>query len=112
MVAAQERTSQGSHPGPRIAAPLGDSEAVFGTESVVSLQNLSVHYGSFLAVTDVNFEVPKNRITALIGPSGCGKSTVLRCINRMNDLVGTARVREALPARGRAGLPRRGGGEG
>src|SRR5215203_5644635 len=60
--------------------------------AIVSLRNLSVYYGSFLAVTDVTFDVPKNQITALIGPSGCGKSTVLRCINRMNDLIPGARV--------------------
>jgi phosphate transport system ATP-binding protein len=59
---------------------------------VLSIRNLNVNYGSFLAVTGVNFDVPRNRITALIGPSGCGKSTVLRCINRMNDLIPTARV--------------------
>jgi phosphate transport system ATP-binding protein len=59
---------------------------------LVSVRNLQVYYGDRLAVTGVNFDVPKNRITALIGPSGCGKSTVLRCINRMNDLIVTARV--------------------
>jgi phosphate transport system ATP-binding protein len=64
----------------------------YGSETVVSIKDLSVHYGQFLAVHDVTFDVPKNRITALIGPSGCGKSTVLRCINRMNDLVPSARV--------------------
>src|SRR5680860_467934 len=61
-------------------------------EAVVQLRDVNVHYGDFLAVTNVNIEFPKNRITALIGPSGCGKSTVIRCINRMNDLVPTARV--------------------
>jgi len=61
-------------------------------EAVVQLRDLNVHYGDFHAVAGVNLDVPKNRITALIGPSGCGKSTVLRCINRMNDLVPTARV--------------------
>jgi phosphate transport system ATP-binding protein len=66
--------------------------SVHGTESVISINNLEVHYGTFLAVTNVNFDVPKNRVTALIGPSGCGKSTVLRCINRMNDLVASAVV--------------------
>jgi phosphate transport system ATP-binding protein len=59
---------------------------------IISLRDLNVHYGAFHAVRDVAFDVPKNKITALIGPSGCGKSTVLRCINRMNDLVPTARV--------------------
>ena len=63
-----------------------------GIPAVVSIKDLKVHYGAFLAVHDVTFDVPEHRITALIGPSGCGKSTVLRCINRMNDLVPSARV--------------------
>ncbi len=65
-------------------------------EIVVQLKDLNVHYGDFHAVSDVTIDVPKNRITALIGPSGCGKSTVLRCINRMNDLVPTARVEGSI----------------
>jgi len=65
-------------------------------EMVVQLRDLNVHYGTFHAVSDVNVEVPKNRITAFIGPSGCGKSTVLRCINRMNDLVPSARVEGSI----------------
>ena len=63
-----------------------------GVPPVVSLKDLAVYYGEFMAVHDVTFDVPEHRITALIGPSGCGKSTVLRCINRMNDLVPSARV--------------------
>jgi phosphate transport system ATP-binding protein len=59
---------------------------------ILEITNLNVFYGSFHAVTGVTFDVPANSITALIGPSGCGKSTVLRCINRMNDLVLSARV--------------------
>ncbi|WTM18074.1 phosphate ABC transporter ATP-binding protein PstB [Isoptericola halotolerans] len=55
-------------------------------------QDLNVHYGDFHAVTDVTMDFQRNEITALIGPSGCGKSTVLRCLNRMNDLVPVARV--------------------
>ncbi len=61
-------------------------------ENLVALKDLNVFYGSFHAVAGVTFNVPKNKITALIGPSGCGKSTVLRCFNRMNDLVPSARV--------------------
>jgi len=60
--------------------------------SVFKIQDLNVYYGSFHAVTDVTLDIGLNEITALIGPSGCGKSTVLRCLNRMNDLVSTARV--------------------
>ena len=61
-------------------------------DRIVELEDVNVFYGAFHAVNDVTFDVPKNRITALIGPSGCGKSTVIRCINRMNDLVPGARV--------------------
>ncbi|HEY8446556.1 MAG TPA: phosphate ABC transporter ATP-binding protein PstB [Thermomicrobiales bacterium] len=61
-------------------------------EAVIAIRDLNVYYGTFHAVAGITFDVPKNRISALIGPSGCGKSTVLRCINRMNDLIPTARV--------------------
>ncbi len=60
--------------------------------AVLSLQNVSVFYGRTPAVQNVFLEIPQQQVTALIGPSGCGKSTVLRCLNRMNDLVPTARV--------------------
>jgi phosphate transport system ATP-binding protein len=59
---------------------------------LIDINDLNVYYGSFHAVGNVTFGIAKNRITALIGPSGCGKSTVLRCINRMNDLIPAARV--------------------
>ena len=68
--------------------------------AIVKIRDLDVFYGSFHAVGGVNFSVPKNQITALIGPSGCGKSTVLRCINRMNDLVPTARVEGSIEYHG------------
>jgi phosphate transport system ATP-binding protein len=59
---------------------------------VVSTKDLAVYYGTFRAVRDVNLDVRQGEITALIGPSGCGKSTVLRCFNRMNDLIDGCRV--------------------
>ena len=59
---------------------------------VIETKNLTVSYGDYQAVRDVDMVFGKNQITAMIGPSGCGKSTVLRCFNRMNDLVPGARV--------------------
>jgi phosphate transport system ATP-binding protein len=59
---------------------------------VFDVRDLSVYYGPFQAVRDVNLTIPARQITAFIGPSGCGKTTVLRCFNRMNDLVEIARV--------------------
>ncbi|WP_412180761.1 phosphate ABC transporter ATP-binding protein PstB [Streptomyces sp. ADMS] len=60
--------------------------------TVFEVGGLSVFYGDHEAVRDVNMNIGHREITAMIGPSGCGKSTVLRCFNRMNDLVPTARV--------------------
>ncbi len=68
------------------AAPTTDKETVF------DIRGLSVHYGSTTAVKDVSLEIHRNMVTALIGPSGCGKSTFIRCLNRMNDLVPSARI--------------------
>jgi phosphate transport system ATP-binding protein len=61
-------------------------------EVVFDVRDVSVFYGDFRAVRDINLPVLKNEITALIGPSGCGKTTFLRCLNRMNDLVESARI--------------------
>jgi phosphate transport system ATP-binding protein len=59
---------------------------------VFEVDSLSVYYGSFRAVRDISLSIHEKNITALIGPSGCGKTTVLRCFNRMNDLVESARI--------------------
>ena len=60
-----------------------------------------LHYGTFKAVRDTSIPIRKNAITAFIGPSGCGKSTVLRCLNRMNDLVRGFRFDGHVRYRGR-----------
>lgn len=67
---------------------------------VLTAQDLSVFYGEFRAVRDVNLEIRRGEITAFIGPSGCGKSTVLRCFNRMNDLIPGARVEGSVEYHG------------
>jgi phosphate transport system ATP-binding protein len=59
---------------------------------VFDIDDLSVYYGAFRAVREVAIQVHQHEITAFIGPSGCGKTTVLRCLNRMNDFIPTARV--------------------
>lgn len=55
--------------------------------SIIEIKNLSLFYGQFQALKNINLEIQANKITALIGPSGCGKSTFLRALNRMNDLI-------------------------
>jgi phosphate transport system ATP-binding protein len=58
----------------------------------VKVEDLNLYYGDNHALHGINMDIYENKITALIGPSGCGKSTFLRCINRMNDLISSARV--------------------
>lgn len=53
----------------------------------ISAKNLNLYYGDNKALKNINIEIEKNKVTALIGPSGCGKSTFLRTLNRMNDLI-------------------------
>ena len=60
--------------------------------SIISAKNLSLWYGNFQALKNINIEIPAHSITALIGPSGCGKSTFLKTLNRMNDLIPTVRI--------------------
>ncbi|NOX24179.1 MAG: phosphate ABC transporter ATP-binding protein [Actinobacteria bacterium] len=69
-------------------------------EAVFDVRNLSVRYGDNVAVAGVSMEIHKNEITALIGPSGCGKSTVLRCFNRMNDIIEIARIEGSISYHG------------
>ena len=60
--------------------------------AIFEIEHLDVHYGTFHAVRDVSLPIMGRQITAFIGPSGCGKTTVLRCLNRMNDLIESARI--------------------
>jgi phosphate transport system ATP-binding protein len=69
-----------------------DEQPVSSRRVVFDIDDLSVSYGSATAFSGVSLDIYENRITAVIGPSGCGKSTFIRCLNRMNDLVGTAKV--------------------
>jgi phosphate transport system ATP-binding protein len=67
-------------------APVGPRDVIFDVDDI------NVFYGEHKAIRNVTLDLHVNEITALIGPSGCGKSTFIRCLNRMNDLIPTARV--------------------
>src|SRR3954452_8509675 len=73
-------------------APAPSANPSSANPVVLATKGLSVRYGSSLALRDIQIDIPRNRITALIGPSGCGKSTLLRCFNRMNDLIPSFRM--------------------
>ncbi len=70
----------------------GDAAGTVERPPVMDLSDVSVFYGSYEAVRDTSIPIRMHQITAMIGPSGCGKSTILRCLNRMNDLIPGARV--------------------
>ena len=61
-------------------------------EIVLATEGLNCYYGSTLVVKDVSMKIARHSVTAIIGPSGCGKSTVLRCLNRMHEVVPRARA--------------------
>ncbi len=78
-------------PVPRVSAePVADSAP--GREPKMRARDVSVFYGDKQALKDVSIDIHEDRVTAFIGPSGCGKSTFLRCLNRMNDTIPSARV--------------------
>jgi phosphate transport system ATP-binding protein len=75
-----------------IAQPREAPRSAAHREAVFETRGLSVRYGKALAVESVDLSIYRNLVTAIIGPSGCGKSTFLRSLNRMNDLVPSAKV--------------------
>jgi len=87
---------------PKGNGPNGGALASQANDDVVMDCNIQeLYYGTFKAVRDTKIPIKKNAITAFIGPSGCGKSTVLRCLNRMNDLVRGFRFKGHVKYRGK-----------
>ncbi len=78
----------------------GPDESGAAPEVVFDVSGVDVYYAAFRAVRDVNVSINKHEITAFIGPSGCGKTTMLRCFNRMNDLIDIARVEGSITYHG------------
>ena len=86
-------TPESSVAAPPVASRTESADSVIAQRpGVLETESMDVHYGTFKAVADVSMTFAFNEISALIGPSGCGKSTVLRSLNRMNDLIPSARV--------------------
>jgi len=81
---------------PSLASLVTDRDKTVGTitvdNAIFKCRDVNVYYGDKHAIKNVSIEIARNQVLAMIGPSGCGKSTFLRCLNRMNDTIPTARV--------------------
>ena len=77
---------------PDTMTQLADRQTSIDGRPMMTARNVNVFYGEKQAIKDVSIDITKENVTAFIGPSGCGKSTFLRCFNRMNDTVPSARV--------------------
>jgi phosphate transport system ATP-binding protein len=89
-------TTETGRPAISVAGVHSSAPQTSSNKTIFEVQDLSVLYSGFRAVRDVNLAIAEKEITAFIGPSGCGKTTVLRCFNRMNDLIEGAAVEGAI----------------
>jgi phosphate transport system ATP-binding protein len=101
MMELQEKLERPTLRAPRVekldeALPEQKSEE----RSIIQVENVDFYYGALRALKSISLEIPEKRATAFIGPSGCGKTTLLRCLNRMNDLVLTARLEGQIKLKG------------
>ena len=69
-------------------------------ETAIKIENINLWYGDFQALKNINMEIKKHEITAFIGASGCGKTTLLKCFNRMNDLVEGCKIKGLIEING------------
>jgi phosphate transport system ATP-binding protein len=76
-------------------------------DAVMSARKVNVYYGDKRAVRDIDLDIGRNQVLSMIGPSGCGKSTFLRCLNRMNDTIASARVEGSITLDGQDVYDRR-----
>lgn len=71
---------------------MSDAATMQIEDPIIEVENLDFYYGTAKALHGISLAFPRRKVTALIGPSGCGKSTMLRCFNRMNDLIDISKV--------------------
>ena len=93
---------------PKVATPRGETEkpltktqAAEAKPPIMGVKNVDFYYGEKRALKSINIDIAGKKATAFIGPSGCGKTTLLRCLNRMNDLVLNTRVTGSITLEGK-----------
>ena len=89
----------GAAPAPKAKKP---EKAKPVPDPLVEVEDLSLFYGAKQALRDINMNIPRRQVTAFIGPSGCGKSTMLRCFNRLNDLIDDCRTEGEISINGKS----------
>ncbi len=89
----------GAAPAPKTKKP---EKAKPVPDPLVEVEDLSLFYGAKQALRDINMNIPRRQVTAFIGPSGCGKSTMLRCFNRLNDLIDDCRIEGEISINGKS----------
>ena len=89
----------GAAPAPKAKKP---EKAKPVPDPLVEVEDLSLFYGAKQALRDINMNIPRRQVTAFIGPSGCGKSTMLRCFNRLNDLIDDCRIEGEISINGKS----------
>jgi phosphate transport system ATP-binding protein len=94
MMDLQQKIAVPETSSPLSVKPSGQATAAQVQEerSIIEVENVDFYYGSTHALKSINVEIPEKKATAFIGPSGCGKTTLLRCLNRMNDLILNTRL--------------------
>jgi phosphate transport system ATP-binding protein len=86
---------------PKMDQQLAKASAVETVESIIEVDHVDFYYGDKRALTAISLDIAEKKATALIGPSGCGKTTLLRCLNRMNDLILNTRVSGQIRFKGK-----------
>jgi phosphate transport system ATP-binding protein len=100
MDLSSEHGSEHSHEHSHVMATARVAAVPEQVHPVFQLDDVSVLYGDFRAVTGATMSIREHEITAFIGPSGCGKTSILRCLNRMNDFIESARVEGTITYHG------------
>jgi phosphate transport system ATP-binding protein len=77
---------------PKVEVPTPAAAGAAASAPLIEIEALSLYYGAARALKDISLKISERLVTAFIGPSGCGKTTLLRCLNRMNDLIDGVRI--------------------
>jgi phosphate transport system ATP-binding protein len=88
-------------PAPRLETSIPEAKTVEQPQPIIRIEDVNFYYGDKQALKAIILDISRKKATAFIGPSGCGKTTLLRCLNRMNDLILNTRVTGSIQLDGK-----------